>query len=320
MKTFPAGLDTILAQGPDNYNFVDLYDFTLFDGTTHLRYTNGDVDINYNGNIFTSKGPYFEEVSSRARGHWKIGLDPDTWEVRIAPTTVDPITGTAYPATIYGQPWLLAVRAGALDGASIAIHRGYIASWPQPWISPVPASDTVAANTLLILKNLFAGRVATIDCGRTGAVIKFNSWLDVFQRPMPHNLYDTSCRWTLFDAGCTLSRGSFSASGTVVSVTDDANFTTNLTSQATDYFTLGMITWVTGQNTPYSKSIVKYTAGPTGGIQLRAPMLFAINSGDTFTAYAGCDKSMNTCNNTFNNLANFGGFPFIPPPETGTGT
>jgi hypothetical protein len=30
----------------------------------------------------------------------------------------------------------------------------------------------------------------------------------------------------------------------------------------------------------------------------------------------GCDRTLATCTNVFNNAANFGGFPFIPTPET----
>jgi hypothetical protein len=31
--------------------------------------------------------------------------------------------------------------------------------------------------------------------------------------------------------------------------------------------------------------------------------------------YKGCDKTTATCAGRFNNLANFRGYPFVPPPE-----
>jgi hypothetical protein len=37
--------------------------------------------------------------------------------------------------------------------------------------------------------------------------------------------------------------------------------------------------------------------------------------GDTFTIYPGCNKLRTTCQ-AFGNDINFGGQPFIPPPET----
>ena len=127
MKTFPVGLDILLATR--SYVFCDLYDFTLQDGT-HLYYTTADTDVSYAGNIYTSQGPFFDQVSSQARGHWKAGLDLDTWQVAIRPTTEDPITGVAFPAKIYNQPWLVAARVGALDGATVRVHRAYWAVWP----------------------------------------------------------------------------------------------------------------------------------------------------------------------------------------------
>jgi hypothetical protein len=40
------------------------------------------------------------------------------------------------------------------------------------------------------------------------------------------------------------------------------------------------------------------------------------SAGDTATAYLGCDHTLTTCTNVFANSINFGGFPFIPVPET----
>jgi uncharacterized phage protein (TIGR02218 family) len=37
--------------------------------------------------------------------------------------------------------------------------------------------------------------------------------------------------------------------------------------------------------------------------------------GDAFTVYQGCDHTPGTCQSKFNNLANFRGFPFVPPPQ-----
>ncbi len=37
--------------------------------------------------------------------------------------------------------------------------------------------------------------------------------------------------------------------------------------------------------------------------------------GDTFTVYQGCDHTPGACAGKFNNLANFRGFPYVPPPQ-----
>jgi uncharacterized phage protein (TIGR02218 family) len=38
-------------------------------------------------------------------------------------------------------------------------------------------------------------------------------------------------------------------------------------------------------------------------------------TGDTFTVYQGCDHTPGTCSSKFNNLPNFRGFPYVPPPQ-----
>ncbi|MFN4003780.1 MAG: phage BR0599 family protein [Hylemonella sp.] len=48
--------------------------------------------------------------------------------------------------------------------------------------------------------------------------------------------------------------------------------------------------------------------GPT--VALLTPA--ELQTGDEVRLYAGCDHSMQTCSSRFNNLDNFGGFPFIP--------
>jgi uncharacterized phage protein (TIGR02218 family) len=307
VKPFPAGLDTLLATKV--YVFADLYQFALSDGATFLRYTTADTDVLYAGNVYTSKGPFFDNIQSNSRGHWKVGLDLDTFQVTVMPAAADPITGASYPARIYGQPWIAAARAGALDGATVDVHRAYWASWPT---RPLPAPGQLVPTFVLV--DYFAGRVAAVDLTRTEAVVSINSHMELLQRSMPRNVYQSACRWTLFDAGCALTRATFAVNGAVVAVTTNGNFTTNL-AQAQDYFTLGMLTWTSGANVGFSRAIRQYT-GTGGRIMLLAPMPFTVAPGDAFTAYPGCDKQLSTCINKFNNKVNFGGQPFIPSPET----
>jgi hypothetical protein len=47
----------------------------------------------------------------------------------------------------------------------------------------------------------------------------------------------------------------------------------------------------------------------------RLPLQSVSSVGDTFTIYYGCDHTPGTCQSKFNNLANFRGFPYVPPPQ-----
>ncbi len=53
-----------------------------------------------------------------------------------------------------------------------------------------------------------------------------------------------------------------------------------------------------------------------GIINLWQALPYAPAPGDQFTVYPGCDKSVFACRNKFNNLLNYGGFPFTPNEET----
>ena len=54
----------------------------------------------------------------------------------------------------------------------------------------------------------------------------------------------------------------------------------------------------------------------SGTIVLINPLPFIPAIGDTFNLTLGCQHTISDCIGKFNNLANYGGEPFIPSPET----
>jgi uncharacterized phage protein (TIGR02218 family) len=144
------------------------------------------------------------------------------------------------------------------------------------------------------------------------AVISINSHIEQYKRPMPRNVWGPHCRHTLFDAGCALDRTNFQSGGSVTGVVSNARFAISIV-YLFDYFSLGYITWLSGKNVGFSRTIRSYD-GVT--VVLIAPMPFAVQVGDTFHIYPGCDKTLATCTNKFANQGNFGGQPYIPAPES----
>jgi hypothetical protein len=53
----------------------------------------------------------------------------------------------------------------------------------------------------------------------------------------------------------------------------------------------------------------------TNEITILSPFPYAIEAGDTYKIYPGCDGQWETCKNKFGNLPNFFGFPGIPKSE-----
>lgn len=78
------------------------------------------------------------------------------------------------------------------------------------------------------------------------------------------------------------------------------------------YFAQGTVKFTSGINNGLVRVVRQYFGNGTLVIyalpQAPAP-------GDTFTATAGCDKALNTCDSKFANHVHFGGAPWIPTPE-----
>ena len=131
------------------------------------------------------------------------------------------------------------------------------------------------------------------------------------------NTFTANCRHALFSTAqvgqvgyCGVNKTSFTFNGSVGTVgTPKWSFTTSL-GQADGYFTNGMIKFTSGNNAGLS-AMIKVHSG--GVITLALPTAFTFAPGDTFEIVAGCDKTLDTCKNKFNNVLNFGGFPHITP-------
>lgn len=133
---------------------------------------------------------------------------------------------------------------------------------------------------------------------------------DLLQRPVG-NYYTAECRFDLGDSNCTINVAALTVTGAVTAVTDNANFADTSRSESTGLFNYGKLTWTGGANAGASME-VKNWDNPTLTFTLWLPMANAIQIGDTYSVYPGCDKRFTTCQAKFNNIANFGGFPYVP--------
>jgi len=92
------------------------------------------------------------------------------------------------------------------------------------------------------------------------------------------------------------------------------------TNPAFQGFPLGHVTFLSGQNTGLLGTIkLMALSGSLLQIQLSRPMPLNVAGGDTVTLIMGCNKSLFTCNALFSNTIHYGGFPYVPNPETISG-
>lgn len=271
--------------------YADGYTLTLRDETAH-RYTTSQYNFIGIPQFEADPQTFFAGrlLISGLKYKTAIGTEVDEQEMRITP----------YPTYEINQvPFLKALRIGMLDGATIKRDRFFFEAWGQ---LPVGAIT------------LFKGRTSTVDpIGRVDASMKVKSDLVLLVSPSPRETYQPQCENTLFDDRCKLLREDFAVqgdigSGSTVSVINWA------TGQAAGYYDQGTIYIESGDNTGELRTI---QSSSTTQLFLTLPLPVLCATGDDFMVLPGCDKTKAVCESAkFSNLANFRGFPFVPPPET----
>lgn len=301
----------LLVLGPAQMADFDCYTITLASGTV-LRFTTADFDVSDGGgNTWSSTGVRVDEKRSKVLAHWKTGLDVDTWVVVVMPRPVDPVTGAAFPDRIGNVPWLQAAQGGALDAADFQVDRAVFAGMPT-W--PMPPGGAVPVG---FIYGVFAGVVGEVDTTEIAAVLSVNDYRSLLSVQMPVHFWQGTCRHTLFDAGCTLINSSFAEVGVAGGGTAVNSIVNTLpVPGGSGTYVLGSVVFTSGENAGFSRTITGWS-GAGQPLTLLQPFPFAINSGDAFVAYPGCNKTQASCT-AFSNLANFGGQPYVPAPETAT--
>ena len=268
---------------------VTLYTIAMIDGST-LRYCSGDATVKANGNTYLSggaTGPYFELDGSRGAGHWKAGLEVDSFSFGVVPGT----------ATVNGVSFFNAIKRGFFDGAEVTVERAYM-----------PTYGDTAAGTIII----FNGRMVEINPAGAGKfTVNLDSYLELLNMGWPRNLFQANCVNTLGDTACGVNLAALAVTSQVVGAT--VGSIDAVLGASSGYFSFGKVKMTTGVNAGLSRGIRTYARGnPNSTVTLLTPFPVAPAVGDQFLIYPGCDKSIGICNGRFANLNNFRGTPFIP--------
>jgi uncharacterized phage protein (TIGR02218 family) len=286
VKSASAALIALLNSG-EQFIMADLYTFTLVGGATILRYSAAPTPIVANGYLF-AVGPKFERSKTKV----VIGTQVDELDIKIYPEATDVVGST---------PFLEAAWQGQFDGGLVQLERAFMGADAGGY------GDTSAGTVIL-----FSGRISDIDCSRTGVEMKCRSHLELLNIQMPRRLWQSSCTHVFGDAMCLFNRSSLAATfsaanGSTTTVIQGAPTT------ATPY-AQGTIIGITGGNAGYSRTISSFVSG--GTLTVKLAFLSSVAVGDQFQLLPGCDRTLATCTNVFNNALHFGGFPYIPTPET----
>lgn len=129
-------------------------------------------------------------------------------------------------------------------------------------------------------------------------------------------VYQPTCRADLGDTRCKVVIATYTVPGAVGIVTARKFLTVAsgylvAPEHVSAWFDGGVLRFTSGAN--LGKSVeVKYWNASTRVLELFIPPPYAIEVGDTFDIYPGCDKRRETCFAKFANMLNFRGEPDIP--------
>lgn len=131
-------------------------------------------------------------------------------------------------------------------------------------------------------------------------------------------IYGRNCDNDLGDSICRVDVVALSENGTVFAInfvgpTARAVFDVTGLTEAAGFFDHGRLTWITGLNAGIKSQVKFHTIPGATTIELQKPTPFDITVNDQFNVEPGCAKRLlEDCRDKFNNVDNYGGFPFIP--------
>lgn len=267
---------------------------------------------NINGNYYSaSTFGYWEHGPVASQANFTLEANDMGLTVAAGPTVFYPGTNVSMAE---------GARLGLFDGVFVQVFRCY---WPSAQL--LPPTFTLGAINGSLVEALYQGYIKPNGKIRsTGVEFEVADAMYIMNLKLPRNLIQAGCLHTFCDlgefakygtrTGCTLNPATFTTGGFVVAAGSRNAWiisTTNLPSAT--LFSQGVLTMTSGYNAGFSVAIKKQINITT--LNLAQPLPVLLEVGDTFSVLQGCDRTMTTCQNIYNNLAHYRGAPFVPNPE-----
>lgn len=144
-----------------------------------------------------------------------------------------------------------------------------------------------------------------------------NADAQVLGRPLTGSFKRTGLRlcWTrecphfLYDPGCKVNPAAFRVDAVILAKTGTTITLDNVGGKADSWFTGGYVEWEINADGTIERRMIESHAG-------NVLVIFGVTDGleiaHNVAIYPGCDRTPTTCSAKFNNLPNYGGFPFMP--------
>lgn len=153
------------------------------------------------------------------------------------------------------------------------------------------------------------GRIVSCDWPDPAtASLKCESVFTSLKRPGLRARYQRMCRHALYRTGCNVDKAAYAVPGTVSAVNAARTVITipEAAAHPNGYFLGGFLALADG-----TMRFISAHAGSSITLASPAPVL-AGYTGNDLLLYPGCGRNRETCSTKFNNILNFGGWPWIP--------
>ena len=253
-------------------NVLNLYTFIF--GATVTRFTSFNRDIVFAGVSWTA----IQISNSPIQASVEDAINA----VKITVTIDNPIA-EQFIANVPG-------RVG-----SVTIERAH---------ADDPAEERIRDFTGFIAQVSFEGDLeATMTCKPATSI---------FKRTGPRITYMALCNHVLYDARCKILRsgdpaGEFTLTGNVISISGNDIDVAGVTAKGVGFFDGGFVKTPSGGDD--DARLVLSSSGDT--LTLLLPFSVAVLGTDV-DVFAGCTHDLAICLTKFDNVINYGGFPFVP--------
>lgn len=174
---------------------------------------------------------------------------------------------------------------------------------------------------------LWKGRLANIKPSNSKFILNFESIATSMRRPGLRARYQRNCRHALYHRGCSLDLEDFAVNALAVSVDHNILEVPDAALEPDGYYLGGMVRAPDGT----LRMIIAHTGAYLKLTRQFNNVLIGVGYGYNYgnlyggepveiILYPGCDRTKSTCISKFNNLENFGGFPYIPKKNPFGGT
>jgi len=182
------------------------------------------------------------------------------------------------------------------------VIRNHLPAMPRTFTLEILRKQLVSGETRV----LWQGVVTSITA--SGLVAKVRSpglADDALSTPVPSAFFQSTCNHILYDLRCGKLRTDFDLVTTVTAVSGRNVTVASIGGNPDGFFVGGDVLRAADSD----RRLIKAQSGTT--LTLDAPFPPTIALPASVTLFAGCDHTIRTCRDKFDNVLNFGGHPYI---------